>query len=201
MLQAPLCADQAPAGLLVLLGAATDSGKSVLAFSDATAALPWLCRWPSDLFALLQPMFPGQLPRLGRNLFNAIFLLDPSTLAGCRWGSLGSYRAAYTVGKGAIVRMSALDWRTELQATTAAVCPAARCLRLAWPCRGVFQALEIYNSMWPIRIGFLLQGGSPDLAGASEPGAPLPDMLLPFCPLTPLPGCWPRPMKRMVSSA
>lgn len=27
-------------------------------------------------------------------------------------------------------------------------------------CRAVFQAFEVYNTMWPVRIGFLLQGPS-----------------------------------------
>ena len=41
-------------------------------------------------------------------------------------------------------------------------------------CRGAFQAWEVYNSMWPIRIGFLLQGGSlqpPTSSEGVEPGA------------------------------
>lgn len=43
------------------------------------------CRWSHDLHDLLRPMFPGQLPRVGRNLFNAVALLDPGSVAGCRW--------------------------------------------------------------------------------------------------------------------
>ena len=44
------------------------------------------CRWSQDLYELLRPAFPGQLPRLGRNLLNAVFLINPGTLTGCRWG-------------------------------------------------------------------------------------------------------------------
>ena len=44
------------------------------------------CRWSQDLYELLRPAFPGQLPRLGRNLLNAVFLVNPGTLTGCRWG-------------------------------------------------------------------------------------------------------------------
>ena len=41
-------------------------------------------RWSRDLMDLLRPMFPGQLPRIGRNLFNAVFLVDPASVAGTR---------------------------------------------------------------------------------------------------------------------
>ena len=38
--------------------------------------------WPSRLMELLKPMFPGRLPIIGRNLLNAVFLLDPDTQQG-----------------------------------------------------------------------------------------------------------------------
>ena len=38
-------------------------------------------RWSRDLMDLLRPMFPGQLPRLGRNIYNAIFIVDPASVA------------------------------------------------------------------------------------------------------------------------
>ena len=38
--------------------------------------------WPKRLRDLLQPMFPGRMPSIGRNLFNAIVLLDPDTQQG-----------------------------------------------------------------------------------------------------------------------
>ena len=38
-------------------------------------------------------------------------------------------------------------------------------------CRGAAQAWDIYNSMWPIRVGFVLVGGS--LPSAEQlPGEP-----------------------------
>ena len=36
-------------------------------------------RWPKSLRMLLQPMFPGQLPRVARNILNAVFVFDPSS--------------------------------------------------------------------------------------------------------------------------
>lgn len=38
-------------------------------------------RWSRSLLDLLRPMFPGQLPRIGRNVYNAAFLVDPATAA------------------------------------------------------------------------------------------------------------------------
>lgn len=35
-------------------------------------------RWPHNLESLLQPMFPGQLPMIGRNLMNAMYVFDPA---------------------------------------------------------------------------------------------------------------------------
>lgn len=38
--------------------------------------------WPKHLRDLLQPMYPGRMPSIARNIFNAIVLLDPDTQAG-----------------------------------------------------------------------------------------------------------------------
>ena len=38
-------------------------------------------RWSNDLMDLLRPMFPGQLSRLARNIFNAVFLVDPASVS------------------------------------------------------------------------------------------------------------------------
>ena len=51
------------------------------------------CRWSRDLYELLRPAFPGQLPRLGRNLLNALFLINPGTLTGCRYTVLHMHHA------------------------------------------------------------------------------------------------------------
>ena len=40
--------------------------------------------WPQTLNMLLQPMFPGQLHRVQRNLYSAVALIDPTNLEGLR---------------------------------------------------------------------------------------------------------------------
>ena len=44
-------------------------------------------RWSHSLMDLLRPMFPGQLARVGRNIYNALFLIDPASVNGaqCVW--------------------------------------------------------------------------------------------------------------------
>ncbi|GAB4815180.1 hypothetical protein N2152v2_002226 [Parachlorella kessleri] len=43
---------------------------------------PRYSSWPASLESLLMPMYPGRLPSIGRNLFNAIFAVDPASQAG-----------------------------------------------------------------------------------------------------------------------
>lgn len=43
--------------------------------------------WGWSLMMLMQPMFPGSLPRVGRNVFSLVFVIDPGTLHGLRLGS------------------------------------------------------------------------------------------------------------------
>ncbi|KAK9839732.1 hypothetical protein WJX84_005510 [Apatococcus fuscideae] len=38
--------------------------------------------WPKQLRDLLQPMYPGRMPSIARNIFNAVVLLDPDTKEG-----------------------------------------------------------------------------------------------------------------------
>ena len=41
-------------------------------------------RWDRSLMGILRPQMFGGLPRVARNLYNFIFLIDPGTLDGCR---------------------------------------------------------------------------------------------------------------------
>jgi UDP-glucose:glycoprotein glucosyltransferase len=58
--------------------------------STTAAAIMWLNdlerdnvykRWPRRLTSLLHHMYPGQLPKIGRNVFNFVYAFDPATPA------------------------------------------------------------------------------------------------------------------------
>lgn len=40
--------------------------------------------WPRNLASLLQPMFMGGMPRVARNLFTLVFVIDPGTVEGLK---------------------------------------------------------------------------------------------------------------------
>jgi UDP-glucose:glycoprotein glucosyltransferase len=44
---------------------------------------PETAKWPTSLRVLLQQRYPGRLPMIRRNLFNAIFVLDITTREAC----------------------------------------------------------------------------------------------------------------------
>ena len=41
-------------------------------------------QWPSSVMDLLRPSFPGQLPKIAKNLFNVVALIDPGKPEGLR---------------------------------------------------------------------------------------------------------------------
>ena len=41
-------------------------------------------RWGWSVMDLLRPMFPGTLPRIAKNLFTAVAIIDPGTPEGLR---------------------------------------------------------------------------------------------------------------------
>lgn len=43
-------------------------------------------RWSRSLLDLLRPMFPGQLARIGKHLYNAVLLVDPASLNSAQCG-------------------------------------------------------------------------------------------------------------------
>lgn len=61
---------------------------------SSTGAITWLndlekdeatSEWSDDLMDLLRPMWPGKFPRLSRNLFNVVLVLDLSQKDSCRF--------------------------------------------------------------------------------------------------------------------
>lgn len=41
-------------------------------------------RWARSVLDLLRPMFPGQLSRVARNVYNAVLLIDPASVSGAQ---------------------------------------------------------------------------------------------------------------------
>jgi hypothetical protein len=48
-----------------------------------TGRLYW--SWPRGLSELRRPVFPGQLHRIQRNLYNVVALVDPGSHSGIKW--------------------------------------------------------------------------------------------------------------------